>query len=137
MSAVQDIKTFLDSWEIDPLQAKPDFIEFMDYLSSQPNVALDFKSRPHISYSLRARNASQKNRELFVLVDVVDDEPDSRWLSVCFYADMVSDPEENGDFVPSGLLGEDAICFNLDEDDPAAKEYVMKRLREASQNAAK
>ena len=58
-----------------------------------------------MSYSLRAANAKNDERPLFVLVDVVDDEPEARWLSVCFYADMVNDPNELGDFVPSGSWG--------------------------------
>ncbi|MDE5879203.1 MAG: hypothetical protein K2G99_04150, partial [Desulfovibrio sp.] len=80
--------------------------------------------------------AAQQGRELFVLVDVVDDEPESRWLSVCFYADMVSDPDEQGDFVPQGLLGEDALCFNLDEDSADMRDYIAARLAEAARNAA-
>ncbi len=136
MSVDTEIKDFLDSWQQDPLQAKPVFVSFEEYLAKQPGVNLDFKARPGISYSLRAKNAAQKNRELFVLVDVVDDDPGNRWLSVCFYADMVTDPEENGDFVPGGLLGEDAICFNLDEDDPQTRDYITKRIHEAAKNAA-
>lgn len=137
-SAVEnEIGSFLASWQKDPLQAKPVFVEFRDYLASLPDVELGFKGRPHISYSMRAKHAAQKERDVFVLVDVVDDDPDNRWLSICFYADMITDPDENGDLVPNGLLGEDAICFNLDEDDPAAKEYVLKRLREAAQNATR
>lgn len=126
----------MESWRTDPLQAKPAFNDYYEFLESSPDVTLEFKARPGISYSLRAKNAAQKNRELFVLVDVVDDEPESRWLSVCFYADMVTDPEETGDFVPKGLMGEDAICFNLDEDDAQAKDYIFKRIMEAAKNAA-
>ena len=72
-----------------------------------------------------------------MLVDVVDDEPEARWLSVCFYADMVNDPEELGDFVPSGLMGKDACCLNLEEDDPAMRDYILARLGEAAASAAK
>ncbi|MDO5484099.1 MAG: hypothetical protein Q4F27_04245, partial [Desulfovibrionaceae bacterium] len=100
-------------------------------------TSLEFKARPGISYSVRARHEAQTERKLFVLIDVVDDEPESRWLSVCFYADMISDPEENGDFVPQGLMGEDAACFNLDEADESMRSYIAARLAEASQAAAK
>ena len=71
-----------------------------------------------------------------MLVDVVDDEPESRWLSVCFYADMITDPDEKGDYVPEGLMGEDACCFNLDEDDAAMRAYIAARLAEAVRAAA-
>ena len=95
------------------------------------------KARPGVSYSLRAANAKNDERPLFVLVDVVDDEPEARWLSVCFYADMVNDPDELGDFVPSGLMGKDACCLNLEEDDPAMRDYILARLGEAAASAAK
>lgn len=131
-----DFRKFLEEWQIDPLQAKPVFKQYYDYLAENPDIELDFKARPGISYSLRAKNRKQKKRNLFALVDVVDDEPKSRWLSVCFYADLVTDPEESGDLVPQGLFGEDAVCFNLDEDDQQARDYIFKRLKEAANNAA-
>ena len=109
MSAVcpQDVRDFLDNWQADPLKAKEAFVVYKDFLVGLSGVSLDFKARPGISYSLRARHEAQRKRELFVLVDVVDDEPESRWLSVCFYADMITDPDEKGDYVPEGLMGED------------------------------
>ncbi|MBQ7738098.1 MAG: hypothetical protein IJT59_00365 [Desulfovibrionaceae bacterium] len=132
----ENLDSFLDGWEIDPLNAKPAFTQYRQILS-QDGVSLSFKARPGVSYSLRAQHINQTKRELFVLVDVVDDEPESRWLSVCFYADMVSDPKEVGDFVPQGLMNEDAICFNLDEDDSDQQAYIAERLQEALNNAAK
>ena len=138
MSAVcpQDVRDFLDNWQDDPLKAKEAFVVYKDFLVGLPGVSLDFKARPGISYSLRARHEAQRKRELFVLVDVVDDEPESRWLSVCFYADMITDPDEKGDYVPEGLMGEDACCFNLDEDDAAMRAYIAARLAEAARAAA-
>lgn len=136
MSDLKELDQFIASWQVDPLNAKPAFEAWHDLLQSQAGTSLDFKPRPGISYSLRAKNAAQKDRDLFVLVDVVDDEPESRWLSVCFYADLVDDPEERGDFVPGGLLGADAICFNLDEDDPEVRKYITERIREAAKRAA-
>ena len=135
-SVVKAVKEFEADWKADPLKVKPAFESWRQFLAGLTDVDLDFKARPGISYSLRARHAAQKARELFVLVDVVDDEPESRWLSVCFYADMVNDPEEKGDFVPQGLMGEDALCFNLDEDSPEMRDYIAARLAEAARNAA-
>lgn len=137
MTALNELNGFLAGWEIDPLNAKSAFKSYEEYLASLPGVKLEFKARPGVSYSLRAKNESQKNRDLFVLVDVVDDDPENRWLSVCFYADMVTDPEDMGDLVPQGLFGEDAMCFNLDEDDAKISEYIASRIREAAKNAAK
>ncbi|WP_281491932.1 hypothetical protein [Desulfosarcina cetonica] len=67
------------------------------------------------------------------MVDVIEDAP--RWLSVCFYGDMISDPEDMGDFVPEGLLGEDAMCFDIDRWDDHLIAYVESRMDEAWQYA--
>ena len=131
----QELETFLESWTADPNGAKEAFIRFRDFLLTTPDVRFEFKARPGVSYSLRAANPKQ-SRPLFVLVDVVDDEPEARWLSVCFYADMINDPDELGDFVPSGLMGEDACCLNLEEDDAAMRDYILSRLGEAAAAAA-
>ncbi len=131
------LQDFINGWQKDNLNLKPAFLQYRDYLADLPDVCLDFKGRPGISYSLRAKNSAQQKRELFALVDVVDDEPESRWLSVCFYADMVTDPDEQGDFVPEGLLGENALCFNLDEDNADMCAYIQARLEEAAKSAAK
>ena len=106
-----ELATFLENWTTDPNNAKDAFVRFKDFLLTTQDVRFDFKARPGVSYSLRAANAKNDERPLFVLVDVVDDEPEARWLSVCFYADMVNDPDELGDFVPSGLMGKDACCL--------------------------
>lgn len=133
----EELREFLDSWLEDPLKVKKSFKEYMDFLAAHSNVSFTFKARPGVSFSLRARHDLQSRRVLFVLVDVVDDEPGSRWLSVCFYDDMVSDPEDKGDFVPGGLMGEDARCFNLEDDDALMRDYIKARMAEAVRHAAK
>ena len=132
----EGLQEMLAGWNVDPVAARPAFERYAAWLAELPDVSLSFKARPGVSYSLRARHAAQNSRELFVLVDVVDDEPENRWLSVCFYADMVNDPEERGDFVPKGLMGADACCLSLDEDDADMREYIAARLAEAAAAAA-
>ena len=126
-----EVTNFLHDWREDTINARQTFEACLNLLASREGVSLSFKSRPGISHSLRARHEAQKKRELFALVDVVDDDPGNRWLSVCFYADMVTDPEGRGDEVPQGLDGEDACCLNFDEDDADMREYLQARLREA------
>ena len=135
-TAQQEVNAFLDAWITDPNNAKAAFSGYREWLAAQPGVSLEFKARPGVSYSLRAVHDNQKERPLFVLVDVVDDEPEARWLSVCFYADMVNDPDGLGDFVPQGLMGQDACCLNLEEDDEAMRAYIQARLQEACAKAA-
>lgn len=137
MNVKNEIKEFLDGWQNDSINAKAAFMEYENLLESQPDIIMAFVQRPGISYSMRAKNKKQKGRNVFVLVDVVDDEPENRWLSVCFYEDMIDDPGGLGDEVPAGLDGENAVCFNLDEDDPKMREYIKSRIEEAAKNAAK
>ena len=70
------------------------------------------------------------------MADVIDDDPTERWLSVCFYGDMVTDPDEKGDLIPEGLMGDDGYCFDLDEYDEEGVEYIKARLTEAFESAA-
>jgi len=63
------------------------------------------------------------------MVDVIEVDP--RWLSVCFYGEMITDPEEAGDYVPEGLLGEDAVCFDIETHDADRLAYVTARIDEA------
>lgn len=133
---MEEITQLINNWQSDALGLKPVFLKYYDFLANNPELEINFKGRPGVSYSLRAKNKSQKKRDLFTLIDVIDDDPESRWLSICFYADLVTDPEETGDFVPEGLLGEDAICFNLDENNVRLEKYIFDRIAEAAKNSA-
>lgn len=132
-AALTELEKFLIDWEDD--HAKKAFLVFRQTLAGIPGVAFDFKARPGITYSLRGTHPAQQGRPLFALIDVIDDDPKQRWLSVCFYDDMISDSQEQGDWVPQGLLGEDARCFNVDEADDDLVEYVAARITEAGARA--
>lgn len=136
MDTVHDsIDSFLASWG--QCAAKDAFMTFRQTLEAIPGVRLSFKARPGITYSLRGTHPAQQQRELFTLIDVIDDDPEERWLSVCFYDDLVADPDEQGDWVPQGLLGEDARCFNVDEADEDMVAYVVQRIHEAGTAASR
>ncbi len=136
MSSATDseLNAFIKEWEETPEKNREVFLHFRDYLSKKEDVTLEFIPRPGLTYSLRAVHAAQKERGLFVMVDVIEDSP--RWLSVCFYGEMITDPEENGDFVPEGLLGDDAVCFDIEAWDKALIRYIENRLDEAWRSAA-
>ncbi len=129
----QQLKTFINEWDEDSGSARKSFILFKNHLSNREGVSLEFMARPGITSSLRAVHNNQEVRKLFVMVDVIEDS--SRWLSVCFYGDMISDPQEKGDRVPGGLLGEDAICFDLEEPGEEQISYLIERLDEAYNSA--
>lgn len=127
------IRTFLETWEEGESGNRHGFIQFWQQLTGQDKVELAFHSRPGVTYSLRASHPAHA-RPLFVMVDVIEDQP--RWLSVCFFGDMITDPEERGAFVPGGLLGEDAVCFDLETCTGDQLQYVKTRIEEACQSAA-
>lgn len=131
-----ELDTLLENWEDSPKQIKQTFLQLKDHLANKEQVTLHFNSRPGVSHSLRVRHLKQRKRSLFAMVDVIDDDPQNRWLSVCFYGEMISDPDDIGDLVPEGLLGEDALCFDIETKENDLPAYVEKRLDEAYAFAA-
>ena len=126
-----DLTSFLDTWTADPNLTKPCFLQLKEHLEAMDGIKFDFVARPGITYSLRAAHANQKQRGLFAMVDIIDDDPADRWLSVCFYKELVDDPDGLGDEVPEGLLGEDARCFDMYESDTPLLTYIKDRLKNA------
>ncbi len=134
---LDDLKGLLEKWKDSEAKTKKAFLRLKEYLEHLPDVILSFKSRPGVSHSLRASHRNQNEQALFVMVDIIDDDPSNRWLSVCFYGDMIKDPDERGDFVPGGLLGEDACCFDIEMWHEEMLIYVEKRISEAHESAAR
>ncbi len=133
MSAtMQAIDEFLAAWEATAEGNKAGFIRLKERLAAHEGAVLEFHPRPGVTYSLRASVAGQQ-RPLYVMVDVIEDEP--RWLSVCFFGDMITDTQEHGAFVPGGLLGNDAVCFDLEECGEEMLAYVEARIDEAHRAA--
>ena len=133
MSAtLQAIDEFLSTWEATAEGNKAGFIRLKERLAAHEGAVLEFHPRPGVTYSLRASVAGQQ-RPLYVMVDVIEDEP--RWLSVCFFGDMITDAQERGAFVPGGLLGNDAVCFDLEECGEEMLAYVEARIDEAHRAA--
>ncbi len=130
------INTFTESWSETETRTKEAFTNLKAHLEKNDGITLDFNSRPGVSYSLRACHAAQTERDLFVMMDVIDDDPNERWLSVCFYGDMITDPDEEGDLIPEGLKGSDGYCFDLDEYDENKIDYLKARFDEACANAS-
>ncbi len=127
---VAEIEDFIANWPGTQQPMREYFRLFFQELAAMEGVTLSFTARPGVSYSLRPRHEQQAGRDFFAIVDVIDDEPD-RWLSVCFYADMIKDPEELGQCIPGGLAGSDGYCFDLNGEDSHGGEYLVARLHEA------
>ena len=132
----REIQTFLEAWKGNSQQTKESFVRLKRHLVDKDEITFSFKVRPNVSYSMRVRHNRQKTRELFVIMDVIDDDPKNRWLSVCFYPDMITDPEDRGHLIPFGLLAEDGYCFDLEGWDEEYLQYLEKRLDEAHSRAS-
>jgi hypothetical protein len=129
-----ELNNFISAWNETPEKNRQAFLQLKDHLSAKPGVRLSFVAREGLTYSLRATSPRQSEKPLLVMVDVIEDTP--RWLSVCFYSESISDPDEAGDYVPEGLLGEDALCFDIESYDAARLAYVAARIDEACRSAA-
>lgn len=127
-----DMSDLLETWKDGPNRIKSVFLKVKNKLLKTENTSLSFKSRPGVSYSLRAslKDNRKKTGPLLALVDIIDDDPEKRWLSICFYEEMITDPRKVGNLVPRGILGVDGYCFDLEDDDESMVAYVMERIDE-------
>ncbi len=126
---IRELDAFINQWRESPNNIRECFLQLIGHLEKKGPVAFEFIPRQGLTYSLRVSRQNADSPALFALIDVIEDDP--RWLSVCFFAEMISDPEEKGDMVPEGLLGEDAHCFDLETCDEAEAAYITARLDEA------
>ena len=134
----KNLSGILDKWTRDEMNMKDAFLRLANRFSEKNLAVLSVVPRPGISYSLRVRaKAEAEEGTLITMIDIVDDDPDNRWLSVCFYGDCVTDPEEEGNLVPGGLLGEDGYCFDLYENNQNTITYLEQRIDEAYENSLK
>jgi len=129
----EEMARMLERWQEDPSAVKEAFLRLGAFLAERKGARLSFKARPGVSYSLRAAKPSgvEGGERLFALVDVIDD-PNARYLSVCFYEETVTDPEGLGETIPGGILGEDGYCFTVEENDPVLLSYLERRVLEAA-----
>lgn len=130
MNSSSEIKSFLEQWSGSPDRCRDVFEVFFNYLDQLEGSGVEFHARPGVTYSLRGVPGDESPYPLFVMIDVIEDQP--RWLSICFYEQMVHDPEGRGDSVPGGLLGEDGICFDIESFDAALINYLKERIAEAA-----
>ena len=129
MKTNEEIESFIEQWPESPDRNRDMFQKLYDLLKQLEGGHIEFHARPGVTYSMRGVPQGESEYALFVMVDVIEDDP--RWLSVCFYEQMVSDPDGKGDSVPGGLLGEDGLCFDAESYDEELFAYLCKRIDEA------
>lgn len=130
-TVIEEIGAFVDGWQGANTWAKEGFLALYRHVSSMAGVEWHFVGRPGVSFSLRPRGVKQDGGGFFAIIDVIDDDPAERWLSVCFYGDMITDPEGRGEVIPGGLAGADGYCFDVSFDEPGMIDYLKARCREA------
>ncbi len=120
----------LDDWPAEQAGLKSAFLRLKEYAHSQEGAKWSLVSRPGVSYSLRfdlKPRPQGRMRPVFFLVDVVV--AGELFLSVCFYEDEMSDPEELGNAIPQGLFKETGYCFDVD-DVNCGEEILMAYLED-------
>jgi hypothetical protein len=125
---------FLEQWPAAEAGLKKSLLAYRGGVLDMPGVGESFLPRPGVSYSLRwdlDPRPQGRGKPLFAMADVVPLGQDELMLSLCFYGDDISDPEELGNFIPGGLYGENGHCFDLEGDDPDLVAYCLKRAAEA------
>ena len=131
----REVEEFVGGWRGEVPAVKGSFEQLLAMLRSLEGGACTFTARPGVSYSLRPKHSRQQERDFFMILDVIDDDPAARWLSVCFYADFITDPDGRGEVIPGGLAGSDGYCFDLYADNPDMVDYLKKRCLEAWESA--
>ena len=126
---MSELAAFIDSWTDDPNGVKQAFVRLKTVLENLQGATVNFVPRPPASYSLRAE--PHRGRPVITMVDVATLDGE-RFLSVCFYADTITDPEERGDLIPGGLLSQDGYCFDLDSGEADDVAYIEARIIEAA-----
>ena len=136
MSAEADmtLEQFLEQWPSAEAGLKKSLLAYRQGVLDMQGVGESFLPRPGVSYSLRwdlDPKPEGREKPLFAMADVVPLGEEELMLSLCFYGDDISDPDELGNFIPDGLYGENGHCFDLEGDDPDLVAYCLQRAAEA------
>ena len=130
----QELEALLAGWPAAQEGLKRCLLELKAAALEVPGAVLGLVSRPGVSHSLRfdlRPRPAGRERPVFFLCDVVD-LGDELMLSVCFYEDEISDPEQLGNAIPRGLFDETGYCFDAEEYDPDQIAYLTRRIAEAA-----
>ena len=128
-----EFKAYMNDWAEYSQEVKNSFLLLFNTLSRRLDVIFDFNIRPGVSASFKSyvKKNDPPDTRLFSVIDIIDQDHQNIWLSVCFYADMISDPDDLGNLIPNGLLDEDGHCFDVFEDDEGLMKYIKSRIDEA------
>jgi hypothetical protein len=108
------------------------------FAAQMTETVVEVITRLGVSHSFRAAlidPSGKRVRPVYFLVDVVVSSTDPWFLSVCYYEDKITDPEELGNPIPQGLFQETGYCFDVGAYDPELLGYLRDRLAEAHARA--
>jgi hypothetical protein len=133
---MREIDEFIKSWVIDitdedRAEVKNIFIALYQCFKDS-NLPMKWLARPGSCYSLCV--SEQNSTSAFARLDVVDDDPEERWLSLCIKKALADDPANYGEVVPKILDEQDALCFAIDESNENIKVYLQTLLKKAINN---
>ena len=129
IDTAMEIQNFYEQWnDVSGMKALCNSLH--SHMASFAGLHIGFVARPGVSYSIRL--LVRGTEAVVALLDVIDDDPEDRWLSLCFPDAIITDPDEEGDLVPNGLNGNDARCFSIDTMTDTVKGYLKARLGEAA-----
>lgn len=133
MTEDTSLQEILAAWPASEEGLKPLFGALVESMNARPGLRLEIVSREHVSHSVRAmleNPSAGRGQPLLALLDVVTPKAGAWMISLCFFAQDITDPDELGDEVPGGLYGEDGYCFDLDTESGELG-YLAARLDEA------
>jgi len=134
MDAPVSLAEVLEAWPQGQDGLRRFFVGLTREAATESGVETRCFFRPGVSYSFRAaldHQGRDRKRPVFFLTDVIISPEEPWFLSVCFYEDEISDPEELGNAIPQGLFDETGYCFDVDEYDDKLWAYLKDRLAEA------
>ena len=130
----RELDTFLSGWPKDQSALKQAYLDLIESVKSKPLATWSFVSRAGISYSFRGQTSEAKadrERPVFLVMDVIPEQEGPFWLSVCFYEDEITDPDGEGNAIPQGLFQETGYCFDIDDVEAGMVDYLKQRVNEA------
>ena len=133
MKIMDELKSLYSTWPPEQQDLRRAFERLSSRAAALEGASCSLVSRPGVSHSFRTTLADPgaRPRPVFFLADVVAAPGDPWFLSVCFYEDEITDPDEIGNAIPQGLFDETGYCFDVDDDDGELAGYLEARMDEA------
>lgn len=136
---MHEIDCFLRDWGLDSLEVKRLFSQLYKLLQGCPALTLHWDARPEVVYSLRAALKEAKSPGIsgdVALIDIIDDDPEERWLSIRLNAELIGCCHKEWEILPGGLSGHDALCIDVDENEEGLSDYLVELFEDALKKLA-